>query len=132
MNELKDACGKLPKNIKVDFRGMVSNQQVLEDYSKEEYHLFLNVSSSEGIPVAIMEAMSYGIPCIATNVGGNSEIVTDNYSGKLLAVDFEPQVLADYIKEFATMSAVEYNEYRKNAREDWKNKHSAIKNYTST
>ena len=36
----------------------------------QPYHVFLNVSSSEGVPVSIIEAMSFGIPCIATNVGG--------------------------------------------------------------
>lgn len=129
MEEVKNACSSLPKNVQVDFRGMVPNQQILEDYAKEAYHLFLNVSSSEGIPVAIMEAMSFGIPCIATDVGGNGEIVTDGYSGKLLPADFDPQVLADYIDEFAGMQETEYDTMRKNAREDWSQKHSADNNY---
>ena len=37
--------------------------------------MFINLSSSEGIPVSIMEAQSFGIPVIATNVGGSGEIV---------------------------------------------------------
>lgn len=129
MAELKAACAALPQNVQVDFRGMVPNQQVLAEYAAEPYHLFLNVSSSEGIPVAIMEAMSFGIPCVATNVGGNGEIVTDGFSGKLLPADFDPQELTDVIESFAAMSQEEYAVFRKNAREDWNRKHSAENNY---
>ena len=42
-----------------------------------DFDLFVNMSLSEGIPVSIMEAISFGIPIIATNVGGNAEIVND-------------------------------------------------------
>ena len=34
-----------------------------------DFDLFVNMSLSEGIPVSIMEAISFGIPIIATNVG---------------------------------------------------------------
>lgn len=129
MADLREACRDLPQNVQVDLRGMCPNQQILADYAKEPYHLFLNVSSSEGIPVAIMEAMSFGIPCIATDVGGNHEVVTDGYSGKLLPKDFAPQTLADCIEEFAAMSEEGYRTLRQNAREDWSRKHSAAKNY---
>ena len=39
----------------------------------------LNTSSSEGVPVSIMEAYSHGIPVVATDVGGNSEIVLQEH-----------------------------------------------------
>lgn len=35
----------------------------------------INVSESEGLPVSLMEALSFGIPVIATDVGGNPELV---------------------------------------------------------
>lgn len=44
------------------------------------------MSDSEGIPVSIMEAMSFGIPVIARNVGGMSEIVNEE-NGLLLEND---------------------------------------------
>ena len=37
---------------------------------------FINISSTEGLPVAIMEAISFNVPVIGTDVGGISEIVT--------------------------------------------------------
>ncbi|MFR4320263.1 MAG: glycosyltransferase [Blautia massiliensis (ex Durand et al. 2017)] len=45
----------------------------------------MNVSSSEGIPVSIMEATSFGIPGIATDAGGTKEIIRDKENGVLLS-----------------------------------------------
>ena len=60
--------------------------------------IFINVSSSEGLPVAIMEAISFDIPIIATNVGGTSEIVTPE-TGILIAPDSAPELIAARIRE---------------------------------
>jgi glycosyltransferase involved in cell wall biosynthesis len=53
----------------VHFVGEVQN---VSKYLRES-HLFILPSRSEGLSNALLEAMSYGIPCIATNVGGNIE-----------------------------------------------------------
>lgn len=55
----------------VFFLGMV------EDISNclEKGDLFVLPSRSEGMSNALLEAMSYGLPCVATNVGGNSELL---------------------------------------------------------
>jgi glycosyltransferase involved in cell wall biosynthesis len=45
--------------------------------------LFLLSSNWEGLPIAIVEAMSYKLPVLATNVGGISEIIHDSKGGKL-------------------------------------------------
>lgn len=74
-------------NLKVTLYGAVSNKKVKEIYRDYSFDIFINLSTSEGIPVAIMEAISNGIPVIATNVGGTKEIVTQD-TGILLSVDF--------------------------------------------
>lgn len=43
--------------------------------------LFMLASDYEGLPMVILEAMSYGKPIVASNVGGISEIVINNYNG---------------------------------------------------
>ena len=48
--------------------------------------IFILPSYNEGLPVSILEAMSYAKPVIATNVGGIPEVVEDKKSGYL----FEP------------------------------------------
>jgi glycosyltransferase involved in cell wall biosynthesis len=55
----------------IDFVGSVQNPP---DYLKES-DLFVLSSRSEGMSNALLEAMSYGIPCIATRVGGNGELL---------------------------------------------------------
>jgi N-acetylgalactosamine-N,N'-diacetylbacillosaminyl-diphospho-undecaprenol 4-alpha-N-acetylgalactosaminyltransferase len=70
-SELKILSQSLGIEKSVEFTGMVEN---VEAYLKNA-ELFVLSSRSEGMPNALLEAMSYGIPCIATNVGGNSELL---------------------------------------------------------
>jgi len=46
--------------------------------------LYLNTSLHEGIPISVLEAMSYGIPVIASNVGGMAEILDNAVEGYLI------------------------------------------------
>lgn len=131
LDDIKALCRKiLPQNIHTDFRGFVPNDEVLKEYKSGKYQLFLNVSSSEGVPVSIMEVMSFGIPCIATTVGGTGEIITDGKDGILLDADFDSSELADWVRKFADMDEDEYWTYRENARNSWQEKYSAEKNYS--
>ena len=55
--------------------------------------LFVMPSRSEAWGLAALEAMSYGVPVVASAVGGLQEIVEDNFSGWLVPAD-DPQALA--------------------------------------
>ena len=46
-----------------------------------ESDLFLSTSLYEGHPISILEAMSIGLPIVASKVTGNIDTVKDNYSG---------------------------------------------------
>lgn len=63
----------------IKFIGNISNQEVNRLYTTEGFSVFINLSDSEGVPISIIEANSYGIPFVALDVGGNKEIlVRDN------------------------------------------------------
>lgn len=50
----------------------------------EEIDIFVSSSVSEGYSIALLEACASGIPIVATNVGGNSEIVQNGFNGLLV------------------------------------------------
>jgi glycosyltransferase involved in cell wall biosynthesis len=41
-------------------------------------------SYNEGLPMALLEAMSHGLPCITTKVGGIPELIKDEENGMLI------------------------------------------------
>lgn len=130
LRAVKALCKEvLPPNIHCEFRGHVDNKKVLEDYKTKPYHVFLNVSQSEGIPVSIMEVLSFGIPCIATDVGGTREIIENRKNGILLEKNFDVKQLASLVVWFSRMSETEYQSFRSNARKSWFEKYNADENY---
>lgn len=82
--ELKDRVSlcQIP-NLSIILKGSMDNKEILSYYRKEYYDLFIHLSTSEGLPVSMMEAISSSIPILATNVGGVAELVTDQ-TGRLL------------------------------------------------
>jgi glycosyltransferase involved in cell wall biosynthesis len=118
----------LPNNIQVKFMGNLSNEKVMELYKTNSYDLFINVSESEGIPVTIMEAFSYGIPAIATDVGGTSELVHPE-NGFLLLKDFDPKDLAQILIDYAQLDLQDQIQKAQNAYDTWDHHYNAVKNY---
>jgi len=63
------------------------------------FDLFVLPSQAEGIPNTILEAMATGLPVIATDVGGNPELVVQNVTGSLVAKE-DPDALASRLLEY--------------------------------
>ncbi|MGE0315539.1 MAG: glycosyltransferase [Lautropia sp.] len=99
--KIREMARSFPRQSAAVFRGRTSNETVLEHYRSHPVDVFINVSLSEGVPVSIMEALSAGVPCIATDVGGTAEIV-DEICGRLLASTVTVDDLAQQIKAVAT------------------------------
>jgi len=121
------AASSINANVECCFIGRLSNDKVQEFYSKNSIDLFVNVSRLEGLPVSIMEAMSYSIPCMATNVGGTKEIVNNN-NGILLDADISPIALSTEIIRFLQFDNSHKEEMQISAFNDWRNKFNADKN----
>lgn len=81
----------LQEHVKVSL-----NPPNLEDlYSKAD--IYLCSSRFEGLSNTIMEAMSYSLPIVATNVGDNDYLVADGENGFLVA-DALPDLLAEPVE----------------------------------
>ena len=57
------------------------------------------------MPIAILEAMAAGLPCVVTNVGENMELITDGVEGFVISPD-DPIALADALKKINCRSAL--------------------------
>lgn len=75
LDELSELIKNREENLTVILKGHIPKSDIEVEYSKGKYDIFVNLSESEGIPVSIMEAISFGIPVIATDVGGTPEIL---------------------------------------------------------
>ena len=114
--------------IRYSFMGHYPNNELLKYYHRNKINLFLNTSSTEGVPVSIMEAQSFGIPIIATDTGGVRELVTEG-TGTLLPVDFRPEDLGRMIQVYSNMPEEEENKIRMNAFNNWELNFNASLNY---
>lgn len=119
---------ELSGKAKVVLHGMVPNTRVMEFYKTNPVDLFINVSSSEGIPVSIMEAQSFGVPVMATDVGGISEIVNDE-NGVLLTRNPDLNEISKLILDLLDNDDL-YLKKRKEAKLHWMQKFNAEKNYS--
>lgn len=129
LDPIREAARELPDNIHVKFTGTVSNDEVYQTYSAEPFHVFVNVSKSEGVPVSIMEAMSFSIPVIATAVGGTAELVDEGKNGFLLDENFRTEELIALLYKFYQMPEEEYARFRIDARSKFKTQYDAEHNY---
>ncbi len=74
----------------------------------KNWHIYCLPSLAEGISNTILEAMASGLPIVATNVGGNSDLIAENVNGFLVSVaqpDEMAQRLIGYIENTALRQA---------------------------
>lgn len=126
----KQADKMLGDNIEWEFKPRIPNQEILNYLKVEQPHCILNTSESEGIPVSMMEAMSYGIPVIATNVGGVKEIVAHEKNGFLMSSDFSEGELVKLIRKIYEFTTEEYYVLKQNAIKTHQKKYNADINYS--
>ncbi len=119
------------KNLKVkklpDFvinHGFLSKTSVegktkLEKLFKES-HFLIVPSRAEAFGLVFCEASSFGLPSLATNVGGITTVIKDDINGKTFDLDSEKNVYVDYIlsqfqnrDSYRELSYSSFNEYQK-------------------
>lgn len=118
MDRLRTMAKELPTNVSADFRGAVANADLMQWYKENPVDLFVHMSASEGgVPVALQEAASFGIPLLAADVGGVREIVDDR-CGMLLRPDPAPGEVAQAILACCSGDRATHA-FRKQVKERW-------------
>ena len=128
MEHIKDLSQKKlskKKNIKYTFKGYKHNEYVMNYYKETHIDCFITTSSTEGMPVSIEEALSFGIPIIATDVGGIAETINDN--GILLPSNPDVKQISDAIISLYNKTEEEINQMRHNSYKIWEEKFDSEK-----
>jgi glycosyltransferase EpsD len=106
------AIGLLPDNIKKDIQYIICGEGLLKDYLLsmvkklglnekvrflghrndvleilQSADMFAIASKREGLPKSLMEAMSVGLPVVATRIRGNTDLIEDEKNGILVEPD---------------------------------------------
>jgi len=84
--EFKDLCQSLGISDSVKFTGEVI--QVEEHFKKSD--IFVLASRAEGMSNSLLEAMSHGLTCIATNISGNAELMGMGENSRIPKGNFMP------------------------------------------
>lgn len=124
-SDIELQISNLPQNIEVLLKGYTPNDEVLKYYRENPISAFINVSESEGIPVSMMEAISFGLPLIGFDVGGIREIVTS--ATGILVAPFELETIESILNDF-WRTQISQHEFRMGVRDFWKQHFSAETN----
>ena len=128
--DLKEKVASSNCKHNVILMGRKSNETIMNFYKSTPVHLFINLSTSEGIPVSMMEALSFGIPCLGTDVGGVHEIIKNNVNGYLIPEDSSVKDVSEEIVKIKSISMEGMLLLRSQARLFWENNYRAEKNYS--
>ncbi len=85
----------------IDFRGWVAGED--KDKLLNDSDVLLLPSYIEGLPVSILEGMTYALPVISTNVGAIPEVLTDGLNGRMISPGDKAALFAamkSYIEDF--------------------------------
>jgi teichuronic acid biosynthesis glycosyltransferase TuaC len=96
--EVEERIGQSGMKRNVKLAGFVSDGELPFYYNFADFFV-LPSKSGEGLPLVALEAMACGLPVISTNVGGISEVISEDY-GKLVPPNSHNS-LAEAILEFS-------------------------------
>jgi glycosyltransferase involved in cell wall biosynthesis len=96
LRELQAIVQRCPAHVRATLHGEVPHERVMEHYRTRPVDLFVLISGHEGVPVSLMEAASFGIPLLASAVGGTPEVVCEA-TGRTLPADADAGAIAAWL-----------------------------------
>ncbi|GAI54214.1 unnamed protein product, partial [marine sediment metagenome] len=92
--QLEELASRTDCSRAIKFLGQKSQDEIIEILSMAD--VFVNPSYSEGLPTSVLEAAAIGVPIVATDVGGTSEIIKHGKTG-LIIKEREPRQIAEAV-----------------------------------
>lgn len=129
LEDLKSLSAEVNRLAETRFVGHVNNSRLFHQYAAHPSTVFLSLSETEGLPVSMMEAISGGIPIVATHVGGVAEIVQPGVSGVLVPAEFTDDEVVDALTQVWAMSDADYAALSAGARTLWETEFRAATTY---
>lgn len=86
-----------PSNLDFEPTGWMSREAIYAFHRDRQPNCLINLSSSEGVPLSILEALSMRVPVVATAAGGTAEMVDDSV-GALLPVEVDAETAGAAIR----------------------------------
>lgn len=112
-----DKMRVLSKNLNIEkhifFLGQKNKRKVYEHYQTTD--LFVLASRTEGLPRVVIEAMSFGLPIVATNVGGIPELLDE----EVLVKKVDALELANKIAELLQKENFYNSQAKRNLKESY-------------
>ena len=93
-SKLIDLARELNIDKFIVFTGEVNREDVLSAYYCAD--IFVSLGGWEGLPTTMLEAMSFGLPCIMFNSGGIGDVIKDGETG-LIVNDLNSEKIAEKI-----------------------------------
>jgi glycosyltransferase involved in cell wall biosynthesis len=81
----------------VNMKGKVSHSDVYKELSSS--HVLISSSESEGMSLAILEAISAGVYVVATPASRNAEMIIEDINGNLVGFN-KPDAIAEKVRSF--------------------------------
>ena len=78
-------------DAKVTFFGQLDTSEVNKILLRSK--IYLNLSDHEGLSFSLLEAMSFGLPSIVSNIQGNTNVITNGLDGIVVDVKDENQLM---------------------------------------
>lgn len=128
LEKLLKIVNDFPSNIKFTNTAFVDDHfQAIKLQLEFQPDMFISLSTTEGLPVTLINAISMGIPIVATDVGGCREVITPT-TGILLSSAPSDTEVANAIRRIYSEDW-SFESKRRTIRQFWENEFSAAARY---
>jgi glycosyltransferase involved in cell wall biosynthesis len=89
--EVKQIVSKTGLDEAVSFPGFLTREAKVQQFSQAD--IFINTTRTDNMPVSLLEAFAFGLPVIATRVGGVEKLITHGKDGLMVDDDNVDQMV---------------------------------------